>query len=54
MQGELLPNIPDPMMELMKLKDADIIDLLDAKTFGGRINVVPSSLLCCKEIHMPR
>lgn len=35
MQGELLPIIPDPMMELMKLNDADIIDLLDAETFGG-------------------
>lgn len=34
-QGELLPIIPDPMMELMKLKEADIIELLDAETFGG-------------------
>lgn len=53
-QGELLPIIPDPMMELMKFKDADIVDLLDAEIFGLWINVVPSSLLSCVEIHTPR
>lgn len=35
MQGEILPIIPDPMMEFVKLKDADIIDLLEAETFNG-------------------
>lgn len=39
------------MMELMKLKDADIADPLDAETFGGWINVAPSSLFSCLEIH---
>lgn len=51
MQGELLPKIPEPMMELMKLKDADIADLLDAETLGGCINVAPSSFFSCLEIH---
>lgn len=54
MRGELLPIIPDPMMELMKLKDAAIVDLLDAETLGGWINVLPSSPLSCIEIHMSR
>lgn len=54
MQGELLPIIPDPMMELMKLKDADIVDVLDAETLAGWINVVPSSWLSCLEMHMSR
>lgn len=41
-------------MELMKLKDAAIVDLLDAETLGGWINVLPSSRLSCTEIHMSR
>lgn len=41
----ILPMIPDPMMELIKLKDADIIELLGSPaTFCGGINVIPCSL----------
>lgn len=41
-------------MELMKLKEADIIERLDAETFAPWINAAPSSLLSCTEIHMAR
>lgn len=47
--GECLPIIPDPIIELIKLKDADIIELLDCPaTFCGGINAVPSSLFSCE------
>lgn len=39
-----LPIIPDPIIELIKLKDADIIELRDfLASFCRGINVVPSS-----------
>lgn len=48
MFGECLPIIPDPIMELIKLKDADIIELLDCPAaFCGGINAAPSSLFSC-------
>lgn len=40
-----LPIIPDPIMELMKLKDADVIELIGSlEAFLGGTNVAPSSL----------
>lgn len=39
------PIIPDPMMELIKLNDADISEPSFTPVFGAAINAVPSSLL---------
>lgn len=41
------PIIPDPMMELIKLKDADIAEPNFSAVFGAAINAVPSSLFNC-------
>lgn len=46
---EYLPIIPDPIMELMKLKHADITEPRGSPaTSCGGINAVPSSLFGCK------
>lgn len=39
------PIIPDPMMELIKLNDADIAEPIVFPVFGAAINAVPSSSL---------
>lgn len=47
--GELLPIIPDPIIELIKLKDADIIELFDSPAaFWEGMIAVPSPFSCCE------
>lgn len=44
-----LPIIPDPIMELIKLKDADIIEPFGSPAGSSvGINVLPSSLISWK------